>query len=190
MKVYFIQPKRDVSPPYPRVWWESMAYDKTVSCGAGCAGVVPDLCPTPIDVPFETSTEETIIGCVLVQILSRRLYEILEPHLDNVVVGRCVRAEDGVVIPSHVTVYCTPGEGLYFDGRVPSQTRYHVCKSCGVRYAHYCAAGYAVHRADLKERRAWLEGRHGAPVVDKELAEQVRALKLPNTHFVSMPVVD
>lgn len=190
MKVYFVRANKDVDVPYPAAWWESMACNKEVSCGAGCGGVVPSLCPAPIDVPFQTSTRETVISCILVQIISRQLFHVLEPHLTNVIVGKCVRYEDNAVISSHVTVYTLPGDGLYFDGRLPSKTRYHVCRSCGARYAHYCSAGYVVRRVSLRNRRAWLEGRHGVPVVDEELASRIAAMGLHNIRLSAMPVVD
>lgn len=189
MRIYFIGPNKDAPAPYPQSWWDTAVADITRSCPAGCGGVAPAFCPRPVNVPFEVITTETIIPCALVKILSRALYDLVAPFLTGHVQGSCVRADDGTVIPTHVTLYALPGMGLFMDGADPQKTQYFVCPTCGDRYAQY-SPKYVIRRSDFAGRRAALVSRHSALAVDEDLMRQIKSMNFKNIHISSVPVVD
>lgn len=155
----------------------------------GCSGVVPSHCPTPVDVPLDRDTDETVIASVMVSILHVRLFELVAPWLEGHVAGRCVRTADGQNVPSHVTLYALPGKGIFVDGASPSKTRYRECPVCGDLNAEY-SPKYVIRRKDLAGRRASLAGRHDALTVDEDLMQQIKSKSFKNIHISSIPVVD
>lgn len=166
-----------------------MMEDPAKCCPMGCSGVVPSYCPTPIDVPLDRQSDETVIGSVMVEILRRDLFDIVAPFLDGHVVGRCVLASNGALIPSHVTLYALPGKGVFVDGSDPANTLYSECPVCGDRSAQY-SPEYVIRRKDLAGRRASLAGRHNALTVDEDLMQQIKSMNFKNIHISSVPVVD
>lgn len=189
MRMYFINSNKDVPSPVSRSWRSAMMEDETKCCPMGCSGVVPSFCPTPIDVPLDRGTDETIIGCVMVNIIHHSLFEIVSPFLDGHIAGRCVAAGTGKIIESHVTLYALPGKGIMVDGEDPASTLYFQCPVCGDRDAQY-SPKYVIRRKDLAGRRASLAGRHDALTVDEGLMRQIKSKNFKNIHISSVPVVD
>lgn len=138
---------------------------------------------------MDWETDETVSGSVMVEIFNRDLFDLVSPFLEGHVVGRCVRARDGAVIPTHVTLYALPGRGIRVDGADPTNTLYFQCEGCGHQYAQY-SPKYVIRKAGLAGRRASLAGRHDALTVDEGLMHQIKAMKFKNIHISSVPVVD